>query len=67
MRPPTERELEVLLTHVVQGGTIEETAHRMGLSPQTVKNVLAKVRRKLDARSTAQAYHRAMQNGKGPQ
>jgi DNA-binding NarL/FixJ family response regulator len=58
----TRREHEVLLM-VSQGLTMQQAAHRLGISPRTVETHVAKLYRKLGVRSRVQAVARAAQLG----
>lgn len=49
----TEREVSVVAA-VVAAGSEKEAAHRLGLSPSTVKHHLASARSKMGAANTAQ-------------
>lgn len=51
---PTDREIEVLRAYLETGST-KGAAHRLGVHPQTVKNQLSNVRRRLGVANTAQA------------
>lgn len=62
-RPPSPAQLEVLAQYVQGGLTIDELAHRRGVSSSTVEQQLAQCRRRLDAATTAQAYAFATARG----
>ena len=49
----TAREHEILLL-LSEGSTIQQVAHRLGISPKTVETHVAKLYRKLDVRGRAQ-------------
>jgi DNA-binding CsgD family transcriptional regulator len=59
---PTAIELETLEA-VVRYGSQEVAAARLGVSPRTVKARLYGMRRRLRARTTAQAYRIALKRG----
>jgi DNA-binding CsgD family transcriptional regulator len=59
---PTPRQLWVLAVYVETGGTAA-TAARLGISPETVRNLLSAARAALRARNTAQAFAIAVQEG----
>jgi two-component system response regulator NreC len=58
----TPREHEILLM-VSQGLTMQQAAHRLGISPRTVETHVAKLYRKLGVRTRVQAVARAAQLG----
>lgn len=60
--PLTPRESEVL-TVALEDRPIREVARTVFLSPGTVRNYLAAITHKLGARSRAEAYHIARDNG----
>lgn len=53
----TPRQLEVV-TEVMTGDSYSEVAHRMGISEQTVKNLMAQARARIGASSTIELYAR---------
>lgn len=58
----TPREHEVLLL-LSRGLTMRQMANRLGISPRTVETHMAKIYRKLDARTRVQAVSRAVSLG----
>ena len=58
----TPREHQILLM-VSQGLTMQQAAHRLGISPRTVETHVAKLYRKLGVRTRVQAVARAAQLG----
>lgn len=58
----TAREHEILLL-LSDGSTIQQVAHRLGISPKTVETHVAKLYRKLDVRTRVQAVARAASLG----
>ncbi len=60
--PLSLRELQVL-TYLSQGQTNKEIACQLGISPQTVKNHLASLFRKLGVEDRTQAVLVALQRG----
>jgi DNA-binding NarL/FixJ family response regulator len=58
----TPREHQILLL-VSQGLTMQQAAHRLGISPRTVETHVAKLYRKLGVRTRVQAVARAAQLG----
>lgn len=60
--PLTDREREVLAL-AAQGLPADEIAHRLALSPATVRNRLSRITAKLGARSRADAVERARRAG----
>jgi DNA-binding NarL/FixJ family response regulator len=58
----TGREHEILLL-LSDGSTIQQVAHRLGISPKTVETHVAKLYRKLDVRTRVQAVARAASLG----
>jgi DNA-binding CsgD family transcriptional regulator len=62
-RPPSRAQLEVLAQYVEGGLTIDELAHRRGVTTSTVDQQLGQCRRRLDAATTAQAYAIAAARG----
>jgi two-component system response regulator DesR len=60
--PLTGREREVLAL-AAQGLTADEIAHRLSLSPATVRNRLSRITAKVGARSRADAVERARRAG----
>ena len=61
METLTRREV-VILQIRADSGSVKQTAHKLGVQPQTVKNQLNRIHKKLNARSTIEcigiAYHR---------
>ncbi|MFN8232093.1 MAG: response regulator transcription factor [Actinomycetota bacterium] len=57
---PREHEILILLS---EGSTIQQVAHRLGISPKTVETHVAKLYRKLDVRTRVQAVARAASLG----
>lgn len=62
MTEPTPRQIWVLQVYV-ETGDRTETARRLNITPDTVRNHLAAVRAALRARNTAQAFALAVQSG----
>jgi DNA-binding NarL/FixJ family response regulator len=58
----TAREHEILIL-LSEGSTIQQVAHRLGISPKTVETHVAKLYRKLDVRTRVQAVARAASLG----
>jgi two-component system response regulator NreC len=58
----TPREHQILVM-VSQGLTMQQAAHRLGISPRTVESHVAKLYRKLGVRTRVQAVARAAQLG----
>lgn len=51
---PTDREMEALRAYLATG-SVKATAHLLGRHPQTIKDLLARVRRRLGVSTNAQA------------
>jgi DNA-binding NarL/FixJ family response regulator len=58
----TAREHQILLL-ISEGATIQQIAHRLGISPKTVETHVGKLYRKLDVRTRVQAVARAASLG----
>jgi DNA-binding CsgD family transcriptional regulator len=60
---PTRRELEVLVAYV-EAGTTRAAAHDLGISERGVKSSLTRLRDKLGAKSSAQAFAICLHSGR---
>jgi DNA-binding NarL/FixJ family response regulator len=61
-QPLTDREREIL-TLMAHGLSVKETAVRLSLSPQTVKNHRSQILKSLGARNGVEAVFLALQRG----
>jgi DNA-binding NarL/FixJ family response regulator len=59
---PTARELQVLVA-IIETGSEKDAAKRLGIAPATVNAHTDRIRHKLDAASTAQAFGIACSRG----
>ena len=59
--PLTQRELQIL-SHIANGNTNKQVAHKLGISEQTIKNHVSAILRKLNANDRAHAVAIAIRN-----